>query len=143
MIDKTLPLLTKAKTQEEEIFYLFHLRTAKPWNAGQLQTYLPYFARERNGMAHPPEVTRWFKEAGRPYSHGSSYANFMKNFYNSAVTNLPLSQRTEVETLIAEAAPTPDKPRPHDHGRGGKAHLCEGMEDGRLRLRPGTTDRPT
>ena len=111
VIDKTLPLLTKAKTQEEEIFYLFHLRTAKPWNAGQLQTYLPYFARERNGMAHPPEVTRWFKEAGRPYSHGSSYANFMKNFYNSAVTNLPLSQRTEVETLIAEAAPTPDKPR--------------------------------
>ena len=80
--------MADAKTQEDMVHYLFHLRTLP---VGELD------ARPAQGVLrlldegpvrvqpHPPEVETWFRLAGRAYADGNSYANFMKNFLAEAV----------------------------------------------------------
>jgi putative heme-binding domain-containing protein len=90
VLAKCLKLMAEAKTQEEQIHYLFNLRTLPFgfWTIEQREEYLKYYLPTRKKLPHPPELVRWFEEAGRPYSDGASYANFYKNFLKEFVANL-------------------------------------------------------
>ncbi|MGI8964870.1 MAG: hypothetical protein ACR2H1_02150, partial [Limisphaerales bacterium] len=83
VVEKTLALLDKAKTQEEQIHYIFHLRNLKTgWTLEQREKYFSWFhwAQERGkpevtypqgsaytvwedqakaGQRHPPELIQW------------------------------------------------------------------------------------
>ena len=66
VIAKTLALLEAAPNQEEQIHYLFHLRTLRSgWTMEQRARYFNWFNRSRDGLQHPAEVIKWFLDAGR------------------------------------------------------------------------------
>ena len=102
-LPKCLALMGRAKTQEDRIHYLFHLRTLPIgfWTLGQRKEYLAYFTKDRGKMAHPPETLRWFAEAGQRYGDGASFPNFLKNFLREYVQNLSDAERTALAPEIA------------------------------------------
>jgi putative heme-binding domain-containing protein len=123
---KTLNLLDKAGTQEEQAQYIFQLRNLKTgWTLQQRKHYFAWFdaagsrvrpevsyeggsahhASEREtkpGTGHPAELLRWFKEADRKYSDGASYAKYLKNIRSDAIATLSENERTALGSLVAE-----------------------------------------
>ncbi len=104
VVEKTLGIMAQCTTQEELMHYLFHLRTAKHWTPEQHREYLGYWIKVRQGYSHEPELVRWFDEAGRPYSDGASFNNFLKNFLADAVTGMTDAEKQEMATLLADIA---------------------------------------
>jgi putative heme-binding domain-containing protein len=102
VVTKTLALLDAAPTQEEQIHYVFHLRKLKSgWTMEQRRKYFGWFHRNRAGIGHPAELLKWFEEAGRAYSDGSSFPKFIANIRKDAIGTLSDSQRAELWTAIA------------------------------------------
>ncbi len=96
--DRCLKLMAQAKTQEDMIHYLFHLRTLPigHWTLGQRKEYFGYWTRDRKDYTRPATMVKWFAEAGRPYSDGNSFSNFFKNFLKEATANLSEAERKQL-----------------------------------------------
>ena len=103
IVAKVLTMMDKAETQEQQIDYLFHLRSAKIWTSEQRRDYFAYYKKDRSGMKHPGSVNRWFEEAGRPYGDGASFENFLKNFQKEALDLMPADDRARVESTLSKA----------------------------------------
>ncbi|MBC8001109.1 MAG: c-type cytochrome [Opitutaceae bacterium] len=112
VVAKTLPLMSAAKTQEDLMHYLFHLRTAKHWTPEQRREYLGYWSADRKDYAHDAKLVKWFEDAGRPYANGASFNNFLKNFLKDATANLTGAEKTEFAPLLASFnSPAPIRKR--------------------------------
>jgi putative heme-binding domain-containing protein len=81
--EKTMSLLTKAPTQEEQIHYVLSLRTLKAGWTKELRT--AYF--------------EWFLDAAR-FKGGNSFARFLQNIRNEAVEQLPEADRASMAQLL-------------------------------------------
>jgi putative heme-binding domain-containing protein len=104
VIDKTLDLAERAATQEDQIHYLFHLRNLRSgWAPAQRRKYFGLLEKSRTFAAHPPELTRWFAEANRPYSDGASFAKNLANLRKDALAAIPETERSEFANLTAPA----------------------------------------
>ena len=113
VIPKTLALIKYAPTQEDQIFYLFNLRTIKNgWTPKDHLEYLSWFRGERSKV-HPLETLQWFADAGRGYSDGASFPNFVSYFRRDALESLTESERIFVRSpwRILSPLPAPRKPR--------------------------------
>jgi putative heme-binding domain-containing protein len=128
IVGKTLAHMASLPTQEDQMHYLFHLRTAKNWTLEQRGEYFTIFngrlAAAQNTALFPPAnpgtrgapmpisrnhpafVLKWFEEAGRPYGDGASFQNFLKNFRREAVENLSDTEKVELAALITQAPQT-------------------------------------
>jgi putative heme-binding domain-containing protein len=104
VVEKTLAVMARATTQEDLMHYIFHLRTAKNWTLDQRREYLGYWIKVRQGYAHDPELVTWFEQAGRPYSDGASFNNFLKNFLVDATAGITAEEKTELAPLLASIA---------------------------------------
>jgi putative heme-binding domain-containing protein len=115
-ITKTLALLDKAPTQEEQICYILHLRTiTNGWTVEQRQQYLSWFNKNRDNIRHPPEMLQYFKDAGRDYSDGASLSTFLTNFLQDAIATLNPEEREVLADFLpaqTNAAPAV-APAPH------------------------------
>lgn len=108
-ISKTLALLDKAPTQEEQTCYILHLRTiTNGWTIDQRKHYLAWFDKNRDNIQHPPEILQYFKDAGRDYSDGASLPTFLTNFLQDAITGLNPAERDELAAFLP--AETNDAP---------------------------------
>ncbi len=119
IVAKGLKAMADAKTQPDLFHYLFHLRTAPIgfWTLDQRKEYLAYFTKDRKKLPQPDHVSRWFDEAGRGYSDGNSFNNFLKNFLKEAVANMSDAERTaltpQIEAIAKDITPQYSvKPRP-------------------------------
>lgn len=113
VISRTLDLLAKAPTQEEQIHYAFHLRNLKSgWTIDQRKQYFEWFVDVKQpDQLHPPQLVEWFKEAGRDYSNGSSFSKYLVNIRKDALATLTESELTAVQPLLEEREDTsPQKP---------------------------------
>ncbi len=99
---KCLKLMSETKLQEDVFHYVFHLRTLPfgQWTIEQRKEYLSYWTKDRKSYQHSPEMVKWFEEAGRPYSDGASFANFLKNFLRDVVPNLSEAELKELSPII-------------------------------------------
>jgi putative heme-binding domain-containing protein len=118
VVEKSLKLMANAKTQEDQLFYLFHLRTLPigNWTLDQRKEYFGYY-KNRKTSPHTPGMEKWFAEAGRPYSDGVSFAGFLRNFFKEATANLSDAERKELDPLLksidkANVVTYDVKPRP-------------------------------
>lgn len=125
VVTKSLALLERAKTQEDQLYYIFYLRTVKTgWTLEQRKKYFRWLKlaqqqtkggtnnpalteskteREfRPSREHPEELLRWFKEAGREYGDGASYPKYLVNIRRDAIAALSTAERTELGELAAE-----------------------------------------
>jgi putative heme-binding domain-containing protein len=131
VIAKTLDLLKKAATQEEQVHYIHQLRNVKSgWTPAQRELYFSWFATAKQGgkpeatyprgaaynvwtnqahasRMHPPELLKWFQEAGRDYGDGSSYAKFLVRIRKDAAAALTSAELTALRSVLAENLDTP------------------------------------
>jgi putative heme-binding domain-containing protein len=102
VIDKCLKLMKEAKTQEDQIYYQYNLRTLPigQWTMDQRKEYFGYYTKEHKRPPHSPELVQWFADAGRPYGDGSSFPNYMKHIFAEATANLSDPERAELAPLL-------------------------------------------
>jgi putative heme-binding domain-containing protein len=126
VITKTMDLLTRAKTQEEQVHYIFHLRSVKNgWTVDQRKKYFDWFIANREKgdaqvtypggsaynvwnnqaraqKAHPSELVQWFKDVDRDYGDGASYPKYLVNIRKEALATLSSEERTAIGQSIKE-----------------------------------------
>lgn len=131
VITKGLDRLEKARTQEEQIHYIFNLRNVKSgWTLEQRQKYFAWFTQpkesnqgevrtdgvtafnvltdpERARQRHPKELVQWFKDVGRDYGDGASYTKFLLNIRKDAIATLTSAERTALRPILEESIETP------------------------------------
>ena len=131
VIAKSLALIDKAVTQEEQIHYIFNLRNVKSgWTLEQRQKYFTWFATARQGgkpettyprggaynvwtnqvyasRVHPPELVQWFKDVGRDYGDGASYTKYLLNIRKDAIATLTSAERAALRPILEESIETP------------------------------------
>jgi putative heme-binding domain-containing protein len=111
-VAKTMKLLNESKTQEDQIGYLLSLRTITTgWTPELRKQYFSWWTKDHNRAAHPPEVDRWFEEAGIAYNNGSSFAKFLGNFHTDAAKTLKPEETAELQPILAAYTPPGAKPR--------------------------------
>lgn len=117
-IERTLDLLSAAVTQEEQITYLFYLRTISDgWHPALRRRYLGWWTHQPKLARHPPELLRWFDEAGRAYGDGASYPGYLVKVRQEAIAQIPAAELPAYRSIIdAWAEPLhnlrkPKKPR--------------------------------
>jgi putative heme-binding domain-containing protein len=94
-IPKTLALLGKATTQEDQLHYAFHLRSIRDgWTMEQRRTY---FA--------------WFNDAEQKHKGGRSFQGFIRNSRDDALATLTSGERVALDPVIRAgfASPAPAK----------------------------------
>jgi len=108
-ITKTLALLDKAPTQEDQTGYILRLRSiTNGWTLEQREHYLAWFDQDRDNIRHPPDLVQYFKDAGRDYSDGSSLPAYLTNFLQEAIATLnPAEREALADFLPAETNATP------------------------------------
>jgi len=116
-VARTVKLLGEAKTQEEQVAYALALKSAQSgWTPELRKQYLSWWTIDRKVLGHPPELLRWFEEAGRGYGDGSSFANFLKKMHAEVVAGLPADQRSTLAEVIDAYTPPGAKnaPKPRE-----------------------------
>jgi len=138
VIEKTLALLDKAQTQEEQVQYIFNLRTLETgWTLDQRKHYFEWFRagnapssdktsfkggsyhvwddQKAAAARHPEQLVRWFRDAGRDYGDGASYPKYLVNIRKDATASLSPDERVALANWIddyqALAAFKPTKER--------------------------------
>jgi putative heme-binding domain-containing protein len=114
IVERCLAKVRDAETFEEQMYYIFHLRTIKTgWTRAQREEYFQWFNRPHEGAnsKHPAQTVAWFTEAGRDYSDGSSFPKFLANAKADAVAALSDQERGELASVIA-GKPADSKPAP-------------------------------
>jgi putative heme-binding domain-containing protein len=102
VVQKTMELIARAETQEEQLDYIFHLRNVKNgWTPEDRQKYFAWFKRDRSQDKHPATVKTWFADVGRDYTDGASFPKFMANIKRDAIATLSESEKTELASLIS------------------------------------------
>jgi putative heme-binding domain-containing protein len=100
-VAKTVALLDKAPTQEEQTYYVMRLRNiTNGWTMDLRKDYLGWFDKNRDHIQHPPDILQYFKDVDRDYSDGASFPNFLKNFRKDAVATLNDEEREELAAFI-------------------------------------------
>jgi putative heme-binding domain-containing protein len=139
VVTKTLALLDKAPTQEEQVYYMFYLRNlTNGWTLDQRKHYFEWFRfaqeaskgevtypqgspylvwanQKKAAERHPADLLQWFKEADRDYGDGASYPKYIKNIRKDAIAALTADERIAlnnwIEDYSAIAAFKPTKER--------------------------------
>jgi putative heme-binding domain-containing protein len=105
VVSKTLALLDSAPTQEQQVHYIFHLRTLKTvWTLAQRRHYFEWFDRDWKQGQHTPEELQWFADAGRDYDNGASFPKFMEHFRKDAIASLNPDERVALASIINRQA---------------------------------------
>src|SRR4030095_9319915 len=101
IVTKTLALMDRAQTQEEQIHYLFHLRNLKTgWTPEHSRQYFSWWTKDRKGVRHTPEVIQWFADVDRDYQDGASFPKFLAAFKKDAVASLTETERDALRPLL-------------------------------------------
>lgn len=101
VVHKTMPLLEKAKTQEEQTHYISILRQVREgWTPEARRRYFSWWIKPRDPKAHPPEVLQWFKDVGREYVDGAYFDRYLRDLRRDAVATLTPEERQQLATLI-------------------------------------------
>ena len=117
-IAPTLQLLAVASTQEEQLNYVFALRTiTNGWTPELRRQYFAWWALKRTALKHPDASLKWFLDAGRDYSDGASFNNLLVKTRRTAVSNVPGQELAALQPVLdswIEPVPKlrmPNKPR--------------------------------
>ena len=112
-VARTVELLEKAPTLEEQIGYVHHLRTvSKGWTPELRKTYFLWWTKDRSKAGHSDEVLKWFTDAGRGYSDGASFPKFIAGFHAAAKATLTPEESLALADVLAAYVPPGQKPRP-------------------------------
>ncbi len=123
VVAKTLDLVAKAQTQEEQLHYLVALRKAKTWTLNERKAWFSWFQNRTAGQdagptypaggnyfisktaKHPAEFEQWFTDVGLPKAgNGSSYNNFLKKLKKEVADGLTPADQMALGDLLGSSA---------------------------------------
>ena len=100
-ITKSVALLNKAQTLEDQTFYAMTLRTiSNGWTLDERKDYLGWFKKDHDDAKHPPQLLQYFKDAGRDYSDGASMDLFLTNCMKDAIATLTPDEREDLAEYL-------------------------------------------
>lgn len=100
-IARTLKLLAAAPTQEEQLSYVVALRTITTgWTPELRRQYFTWWTLKRTPTQHPETTLKWFTDAGRDYSDGSSLNNFLVKIRGAAIATVPPQELPAYQQLL-------------------------------------------
>lgn len=141
VVPKTLGLIAKAATQEEQLVYLFALRGLKTgWTTADRKAYFSWFNNKPDADAsvalvknnkHTAETEKWFTDVGRGFGNGSSYGGFISKLKSAAIASLSDNERGELAAVLTgrPAVTAPVKPTPRKLVKEWKLADLEGSLD--------------
>ncbi len=131
VVAKTLDLVAKAETQEEQLHYIVALRKAKTWTPDQRKAWFSWFQNRSAGQdagatypaggnyfvnastKHTAELEKWFTDVGLPKAgNGSSYNNFIKKLKKEVADSLNDAEKTELAAFINDSPLNAVIPKP-------------------------------
>jgi|694.fasta_scaffold00321_44 putative heme-binding domain-containing protein len=115
-VARTIELLQKAQTQEEQLTYIVHLRKVKKgWTTQLRRTYLTWWNQDQKSN-HPDHVIDWFQAAGIPFNNGASFAAFMANAHEEAKFTMTPDEIIALDDVLTayNAAQAPEQAPPLD-----------------------------
>jgi putative heme-binding domain-containing protein len=105
VVGKTLALLDAAGTKEEQIGYIYDLRFLKSgWTIDRRKHYLEWFVRGASALPSAG-LSKWFADAGRAYSDGSSLPGYLEKFRQEAIGSLTETEAAELRPWLATNSP--------------------------------------
>ena len=129
VVKRTLELVAKAGTQEEQLHYIVALRRAKTWTLDERKAWFSWFKNRSAGQdagatypaggnyfisataKHPAEFDQWFTDVGIKSGNGASYNNFIKKLKAEMVASLSDDERGELATFIVDAPVAAAQPK--------------------------------
>jgi putative heme-binding domain-containing protein len=100
-VGKTIALLDKAPTLEQQTYYVMRLRNiVDGWTLDEQKDYLAWFNKDHDHTPHPPEFLQYFKDVERDYSDGASLPSFLKNFRNEFVDGLSATDQVALAEFL-------------------------------------------
>ena len=91
--DSTVDALKKARDLDQE-----KLTKSRPYNVWTNQAHA--------SQVHPPELVQWFKDVGRDYGDGASYAKFLLNIRKDAIATLTSAEREALRPILEPSIAT-------------------------------------
>ncbi len=105
VVSKTFELIKKAKTQEEQLHYVFVLRNLKSgWTIEQRRDYFELLKQDFSTVDNNPKLVAWFADVGRDYTDGASFTKHLANIKKDAVALLSESEKAELAEVLSENA---------------------------------------
>jgi len=123
VVSKTLDLVAKAQTQEEQLHYLVALRKAKTWKLDERKAWFSWFRNRNAGQdagatypaggnyfisantKHPAEFEKWFTDVGLSKAgNGSSYNNFLKKLKKEVADTLTPAEQMQLGDLLGSSS---------------------------------------
>ncbi len=114
VIAKTLALLDKAPTHEEQIYYIMRLRNiTNGWSLSQRAHYLAWFLKDRTHPEPRSDVLPYFKDVGQDFHTGEAFDLYLDAFRREAVEPLnPADRQALAQYLpLTTQAPVPASTR--------------------------------
>jgi putative heme-binding domain-containing protein len=100
-VAKTVALLDKAPTQEEQTYYVMRLRNiTNGWTLDLRKDYLGWFNKNRDRIQHRAGIVPYFKDVERDYSDGSSFPKFLENFRKETAATLSDDEREALADFL-------------------------------------------
>jgi putative heme-binding domain-containing protein len=110
-VAKTVALLEKAPTQEEQTYYVMRLRDiTNGWTMDLRRGYLGWFQKKRDHAAHRPELAQYFRDVGLTYNDGISVIPYLENFLDENVATLSAAERQELALYLPKPPPADATP---------------------------------
>jgi putative heme-binding domain-containing protein len=101
-VPKTVALLEKSKSQEEQIHYVALLRHVKSgWTLEDRRRFFSWWTRSRENLPHDKSLEKWFADVGRHYVDGAWVDKYMRDFRADAVKTLSGEEKRELAALIS------------------------------------------
>jgi len=108
-VSKTVSLLSRAPTQEEQLTYIFALRGIRDgWTPSLRRAYFSWWGRDHLKAIpaeHSAEVLGWFKQVEHGYGNGPAFKGFVENSYAEALQSVPADERGQFSGIFKAASP--------------------------------------
>jgi len=103
VIAKTLDLLDRAPTQEEQLHYIAQLRNVRrDWSMAERRRFFSWWLKPRENLQRTSGMTQWFADTGRPYVDGAWVDKYLREFRADAIATLTTEERASLAPLLAK-----------------------------------------
>lgn len=103
VIPRTLDLIQKATSQEQQIHYVSQLRNLRNgWTPEDRQRYFAWWLQPRDHLARPGSLLHWFQDVDRDYVDGANVDRHLQSFRREAIAAVPEAERAALASLVEQ-----------------------------------------
>ena len=102
-IAKTLELLDRARSQEEQFHFISQLRNVRRgWTVPQRERFFSWWLKPRGSLGHIDDLPKFFADVGRSYVDGAWVDKYLREFRADAVATLSSLERRVLAPLLSK-----------------------------------------